>query len=103
MALYENIILENTKFDHSFPWEACIINHLTIHRLLSTCFLLASKMYDDTLYNNRSYSKCGGMTLSELNKLEMSFLSQIDYKLTLSPEKFAICAKKFFGIDLLRF
>jgi hypothetical protein len=49
----------------------------------------ATKFYDDHYYDNLYYSKVGGISLSELNRLEMELLFQIDFTLSVPSSVFA--------------
>lgn len=57
------------------------LNTLSIHRLLLIAIMTSSKFFDDLYYNNAFYSKIGGVTLQELNALEVEFLALIAFDL----------------------
>jgi hypothetical protein len=42
---------------------------------------LATKLFEDTIYNNAYYSYVGGLPLKELNKWELELLSMLDFDL----------------------
>nr|GLL37269.1 cyclin-U1-1 [Ipomoea trifida] len=65
---------------------AGFLTSLNVHRLLITSIMLAAKFLDDDCYNNAYYAKVGGITNSELNKLEMKFLTSLDFRLHLQRE-----------------
>lgn len=48
-----------------------IVSSLTIHRLLLTGIMLASKMFDDFFITNTAYARIGGVEVKELNALEV--------------------------------
>lgn len=50
------------------------INILTIHRMLLAAVLVVTKYHDDDHYNNKYFAHIGGVTLKELNALELEFL-----------------------------
>ncbi|EGG18550.1 Non-receptor tyrosine kinase [Cavenderia fasciculata] len=56
-----------------------IVNSFNIHRLLITCIMVASKYIDDIFYNNEYYSHIGGVNRDELNKLEIAFLTLLEF------------------------
>ncbi|GAM25602.1 hypothetical protein SAMD00019534_087770 [Acytostelium subglobosum LB1] len=56
-----------------------IVTSFNIHRLLITAILVASKYIDDIFYNNEYYSHIGGVTRDELNKLEIDFLTLLEF------------------------
>lgn len=49
------------------------------NRFLLTSILVSIKYNDDDYYKNEYYAKVGGVTLSEINKLEEEFLELMDY------------------------
>ncbi|GAU23356.1 hypothetical protein TSUD_334030 [Trifolium subterraneum] len=64
------------------------LTSLNVHRLLITSIMLAAKFMDDAFFNNAYYAKVGGVSTSELNRLEMSFLFGIDFRLQVSVDTF---------------
>lgn len=58
------------------------------NRILLCAILAAIKYNEDDYYSNVFYSKVGGITLSEINDLELAFLSGIDYSLYISNKEF---------------
>ncbi|MEW5298138.1 MAG: hypothetical protein WDW36_001291 [Sanguina aurantia] len=59
---------------------------LSIHRLLLTSVMLAAKLTDDHYFNNAFYSRVGGVSIQELNRMEVSMLQLLDYKLVLTVD-----------------
>lgn len=53
----------------------------TVHRLLISSFLVACKFVDDVHLTNREFAVIAGVPLSDMNKLEITFLQLIDYRL----------------------
>ncbi|KAJ9543309.1 hypothetical protein OSB04_023016 [Centaurea solstitialis] len=68
--------------------ENVIVTSLNVHRLLITSVMLAAKFVDDAFFNNAYYAKVGGVTTSELNRMEMKFLFGIDFRLYVSLSTF---------------
>tara|TARA_R110002050_G_scaffold255259_1_gene393884 strand:- start:449 stop:1018 length:570 start_codon:yes stop_codon:yes gene_type:complete len=64
------------------------LSSYNLHRLLITSVTIAMKYLEDKIYSNRYMAKVGGITLTELNDLEASFLLRIGYDLQLPPLKF---------------
>jgi len=52
-----------------------------IHRLVVTALLVASKATDDIFHANMFMAQCGGISVSELNKLELELCRQLDWRL----------------------
>ena len=70
-SIYRNRICKKTP-----------INSYNIHRLFLTSLVIASKYWDDNYYSNAFYSKVGGISLLEMNDLEMNFLFLIKFNLS---------------------
>ena len=70
--------------------ESCnvVLTSLNIHRLLITSIMLSAKFLDDLFYNNAFYAKLGGVSVTELNALEIEFLQKIHFSLYVSPESY---------------
>lgn len=56
-----------------------------IYRLLAVALILGSKFLDDNTFINRSWSDVSGIRVSELNELEMEWLTAIDFDLHCDP------------------
>ncbi|XP_054803638.1 cyclin-P3-1-like [Prosopis cineraria] len=65
-----------------------ILTSLNVHRLLITSIMIAAKFMDDAFFNNAYYAKVGGVSTSELNRLEMNFLFNVDFRLQVNVETF---------------
>ncbi|KAK5580278.1 hypothetical protein RB653_000293 [Dictyostelium firmibasis] len=55
------------------------INSYNIHRILITTLLISTKYLDDIFYNNEFYSQVGGVSLKEMNTLELDFLKLLRF------------------------
>ncbi|KAK8944740.1 Cyclin-P4-1 [Platanthera zijinensis] len=64
------------------------IDSLNVHRLLITAVLTAVKFMDDRYYNNAYFAKVGGISLTELNYLEVDFLFGLRFRLNVTPTVF---------------
>ncbi|KAF2077100.1 hypothetical protein CYY_001609 [Polysphondylium violaceum] len=56
-----------------------LINSYNIHRILITTLLISTKYLDDIFYNNEFYSQVGGVSLKEMNLLELDFLKMLNF------------------------
>ena len=59
-----------------------------VHRLLLAAIVVAIKFHDDTYFDNDFYSKVGGVSLLELNLLELKLLSLVAFELHIDPEQY---------------
>ncbi|CAE5966208.1 unnamed protein product [Arabidopsis arenosa] len=64
------------------------LTSLNVHRLLITSLLVAAKFLDRKCYNNAYYAKIGGVSTEEMNRLERTFLFDIDFRLNITTETF---------------
>ncbi|KAK4741555.1 hypothetical protein SAY87_025143 [Trapa incisa] len=70
------------------------LTSLNVHRLLITSITIAAKFIDDAFFNNAYYAKVGGVSTSELNRLEVEFLFGINFRLYVSVDTFtAYCTQ----------
>ncbi|KAG2237155.1 hypothetical protein INT48_004657 [Thamnidium elegans] len=63
------------------------IDSFNIHRLIISGVMVASKLFSDIFFTNTRYAKVGGLPVSELNLLELEFLSLNDFALFVSLEE----------------
>ncbi|XP_044967377.1 cyclin-P4-1-like isoform X1 [Hordeum vulgare subsp. vulgare] len=68
--------------------RALAVDSYCVHRLLITTVLSAVKFMDDICYNNAYFAKVGGISLPEMNYLEVDFLFGVGFDLNVSPETF---------------
>ncbi|KAI7902627.1 cyclin-domain-containing protein [Cokeromyces recurvatus] len=59
-----------------------MIDSFNIHRLIIAGVMVASKFFSDVFYTNTRYAKVGGLSVAELNNLELEFLKLNSYNLT---------------------
>jgi hypothetical protein len=64
-----------------------LISSWSVHRLLLAGVVVAAKFVDDSQFTNRVFSKMGGVTLDEMNNLEMSFCKLCNFELFVSREE----------------
>lgn len=69
----------------AFP--AFVVSSLTIHRFLITATTVASKGLCDAFCTNSHYAKVGGITLGELNVLELEMLARTDWRILCSVDQ----------------
>ncbi|EEA07543.1 cyclin, N-terminal domain-containing protein [Cryptosporidium muris RN66] len=68
------------------------VDVINAHRLLVTTLLLAVKLFDDKLLSNSYYSKVGGISNLELNKMEAMVFTLLDFDLNVSFGEFVFYA-----------
>ncbi|XP_024383509.1 cyclin-U1-1 [Physcomitrium patens] len=65
-----------------------LVTTLNVHRLLVTSVMVATKMLDDVHFNNAFFARVGGVSVVELNRLELEFLFRLDFKLSVTISVF---------------
>lgn len=50
--------------------------------------MVAAKFFDEEYFSNSFYAKIGGISLEDMNRLEVEFLNLIDYKLYVEEKIF---------------
>jgi len=79
-----------TRLEESFG-NQMVITPTSSHRILLTALVVAAKCHDDRYLDNRHYSEVGGVSLSELNRLELALLEQLEYRVFVSPSEYSLC------------
>lgn len=64
------------------------LTSLNAHRLLIACVLVAAKFLEDVCFDNAYYAKIGGVSTTELNKLELKLLFSLNFRLHVTVETF---------------
>lgn len=62
------------------------ITPLTIHKLSLVALVIATKFHSDFLFENKIYAKAGGLSSTELNRLEVIFLKDLGYRLFINKD-----------------
>ena len=65
-----------------------ILTYYNIHRLLLISIMVCTKFYEDEFYDNKMWSSIGGISLNELNTLEIIYCQLIEYNLYISSLDF---------------
>ncbi|CAN0419716.1 unnamed protein product, partial [Ectocarpus fasciculatus] len=65
--------------DRLIESRAVALTVLNVHRLIITSVLVAAKMYEDEYFNNSFYARLGGVSVAELNVLELEFIKLISF------------------------
>ena len=68
--------------------ENYIISFHNIFRLIMSCSILAIKFNENKVYKNSFYAKIGGFDVDDLNNLEYSIFSRLDFNLRVLDEEF---------------
>jgi hypothetical protein len=82
------IILTLIYIDRICNMNHFILTYYNIHKLILAAFILAIKYNEDNYYSMIYYSKLGGVTVTELNKLEFEYLILIRFKLFVETHLF---------------
>lgn len=61
--------------------QAFVMDSYNIHRLLIAGVTVSTKFFSDFFYSNSRYSRVGGISLNEMNNLELKFMMLVDFKL----------------------
>lgn len=78
------------------------INMKSIHRFIIAAITVMTKCFCDRYYTNSFYAKVGGITLQELNYLELDILHLLDWQLVISTERIQECYEEMVALYLAR-
>eukprot|EP01064_Diplonema_japonicum_P013875 TRINITY_DN2140_c0_g1_i1.p1 TRINITY_DN2140_c0_g1~~TRINITY_DN2140_c0_g1_i1.p1 ORF type:complete len:151 (+),score=31.80 TRINITY_DN2140_c0_g1_i1:56-508(+) len=65
-----------------------VIRSLSVHRVLLSALVVSTKFQADQVYSNSYYAKIGGVSHPELNRLEATFLTNVDWAVFVSGEEY---------------
>ena len=82
------LLLAFVYIDRIRTSENFILTRLNVHRIFITAVLLATKFYDDEVFKNSFYASLGGVTVKELNILEIDLLNMLKFSLVVSVETY---------------
>lgn len=57
-----------------------------VHRLVLVSTMMASIFYDDIHYDDQTWSRIGGVNVSEVRRLKLNFLDLINYQLNVNVD-----------------
>lgn len=83
MLLYTFVNLDKLiqKYTES---QHIVFNDYTKHRILLSLLAISDKFLEDLYYENTYYSQIGGISLQDLNTIEIRMLELLDYRLYVS-------------------
>jgi hypothetical protein len=79
------LYINNIKGRSSFT----VVKH-TVHRLILTALVVSAKVFDDLHINNERFAHLGGISLKELNRLEIEYLILINFELRMDVSTYEI-------------
>ena len=83
---FVNMIINLRKFFYNNP--SIGLHNKNIHRLISIALVVSIKMRDDLAYYNKFYARVIGVSLEELNLMEVYFLYGISWRLFITENMF---------------
>jgi len=66
------------------------LTSLNVHRLFLASLVITVKYNEDINYPNSHYAVAGGIHVRELNRLELTLLTALDYNLRILPETYQV-------------
>jgi hypothetical protein len=92
------LVIMLVYIDRLIESQGLVLTMLNAHRVIITSLMVAAKYHDDLFYNNAYFAKLGGISLSELNMLEVEFLQMLNFSMFVDPivfEKYQIQLQNF--------
>ena len=69
--------------------DSFAITHSNMHRLILSAVLLTTKFWEDRFMSNRYFARLGGISLGEMNALEIELLMMLSCDLCIAPEVYS--------------
>ena len=79
------------------------ITPYNVHRIMFMGIVIAAKWRDDLYFTNKLYSIIGGISLTEINRMELTLLHLIDWQTNVSIEEYEQVMKEwqlFHSLDI---
>jgi len=75
--------------------EKCgfIYNSMNIHRSYLIALMLAAKFFEDQPCDNGYFATVGGVSVQEINSMELSFLGMLDFRISITGFEFNLYAQ----------
>nr|CCD15814.1 unnamed protein product [Trypanosoma congolense IL3000] len=77
------ILLLKYSFATSHP-----VTYYNVHRLMITSAMLSAKLRDDEFFSNEYYSRVGGISVKEMNKLELGFCTVLQWDIWVEEHEY---------------
>jgi len=68
--------------------NGCITSR-SVHRILAAAYMLASRFHDEVNFRSWVYARFAGVSQVEMNVLSCLFLSEVDWKVFVTPAQYA--------------
>ena len=88
MEFNDNLLILTMMNIDKILTKEFILTDDNVKNVLFTCMVITQKYYEDENFKDKDYSKLIQLNAEELIKMEMEFLSLIDFSLHISDEEF---------------
>lgn len=75
------LVLAVIYVDRLLSYNVVCITDSNKYNIFSTALVIAVKIHDDNFYSNRCYAKVAGVSVNDLNSLELELCTYLDYNL----------------------
>jgi len=76
------------------PESEIVVHPRSVHRLFLASIVVSVKFCDDRFHKNSWFAKVGGVSLQELNALELVLLNELQWGTAVSKTEFADCVQQ---------
>ena len=97
MNFNENLLILTLMNIDKILAKDFILSSDNVKNVLFTCMVITQKYYEDESFNDKDYSKILKISPKELIKMEIEFLSLLDFSLNISEEEFNEYKYKMIG------
>ena len=88
MGFKDNLLILTMMNIDKILAKEFILTDDNVKNVLFTCMVITQKYYEDENFKDKDYSKLAQLKAQELIKMEIEFLSLIDFSLHISEEEF---------------
>lgn len=87
LVYFDRISKRCNAADDDSGKQLFVMDSYNIHRLVIAGVTVCTKFFSDFFYSNNRYARVGGISLQELNHLEIQFLILCDFELLIPVDK----------------
>ncbi|XP_054803806.1 cyclin-P3-1 [Prosopis cineraria] len=96
-------VIAQIYMDRYFQRKGGYLTSFNVHRLLITSVMVAAKFVDDGCYSNGHYARVGGVSTAEMNRMELEFLFNLDFRLFVTTQVFCKYCEKLDQVTVQEF
>lgn len=96
---YSNLVNTFIYLDRFFLKENFVLCLNNVYKLILACVVLSIKFNEDTKFKNIYYARIGGISLDEMNEIELNIYYRLDYDLFVRQDEYMYYLNKLLNYN----